>query len=84
LLLLNGKRRCEGIKYLILAALIGGFGFLGIYDAKLNIYLCEKFGCFFAGTFFWFAATPICTYLIHNYYNSTHDKEQNQNIIPVQ
>jgi len=81
----QGKRNCEGVKYLVLAALAGGFGFFCIYDAKLNIYLCEKLSCFFAGKFVWFSVTPICAYLIHSYYNATHDQPQpTQNVVPIQ
>jgi len=62
-----------------MAALLGVTGFMSFTDLRINSALCNEFSCFFAGQFVWFAVTPICAYLIGEYYFITHKPASENN-----
>ncbi len=61
--------------YFFLAAVFGVCGISSMADPKIEVFLCETLSCRFAGQFWWFLVTPICAYLVFEYFMATHNEE---------
>mmetsp|Transcript_8754 Transcript_8754/g.9477 ORF Transcript_8754/g.9477 Transcript_8754/m.9477 type:complete len:283 (+) Transcript_8754:49-897(+) len=78
ILLVIHRRSLKGTGWLLLGALVGGFGFLAVKEAKINMFLCKLLDCYLAGDFVWFLATPIAIYFIYRYVLEVQPKTQAQ------
>lgn len=56
----------DRIEYLLLA---GAAGVIGTYTRDYaDTWLCHTFGCYFAGSFWWFVFSDIAMYFVLRYY----------------
>lgn len=82
--LIRSKNK-QGLIWVGVAGLTGGFGLAAIMVPSLDLYLCHTFGCHFAGNFLWFLLSDVAMYACYRYFMTrvtaqTKAKDQLQHV----
>ena len=56
------------MKWVALAGVAGGVGLAAVAVPSFMVWLCENFGCHFAGMFVWFFLTDVSMWCLYKYW----------------